>query len=193
MSEKKHYVSNKDLYAAMCEYIKSVKAANEQSQPTPVIPNYIAKAILSIATRIASKHNYRNNRHYEDEMIMDGVENCIRYIKNFNPERSTNPFAYFSQISINAFNRRIEREKKADYIKHKYTQFSQVIYGSEEGGIDLEVGDEGAQSAMNSESVSDFITSFENHMEKKKAKRSKKALPPEEDEDIIEDTIPIVE
>ena len=55
-------------------------------------------------------------------MISDGIENCISYCKNFNPEKSKNPFSYFTQIIYYAFLRRIEKEKKQAYIKHKLTQ-----------------------------------------------------------------------
>ncbi len=52
-------------------------------------------------------------------MIGDAIENCLRYIHNFNPEKSNNPFAYFTQIMYYAFLRRIEKEKKQTYIKYK--------------------------------------------------------------------------
>lgn len=47
---------------------------------------------------------------FKDDMICDGVENCIQYIDNFDVER-TNPFAYFTQIVYYAFLRRIAKEK----------------------------------------------------------------------------------
>ena len=52
-------------------------------------------------------------------MVSDGIENCLQYIHNFNPEKSTNPFAYFTQIIYYAFIRRIQKEKKQLYIKYK--------------------------------------------------------------------------
>jgi hypothetical protein len=162
-----HYVNNKELYGAMCEYIGKVKQAVKDEQPRPQVPNYIASCILKIATRLASKHNYFGNKHYHDEMIMDGVENCLRYIHNFDPEKSNNPFAYFTQTIGNAFSRRIEMEKKEDYIKHKFTRHSAVLNGFEEPAGD----EEGTTQFMENDSVSEFIESFEAHMEKKKAKR----------------------
>jgi hypothetical protein len=55
-------------------------------------------------------------------MIGDGIENCLTYVHNFNPEKSNNPFAYFTQIIFYAFLRRIEKEKKQLYIKHKFIE-----------------------------------------------------------------------
>jgi DNA-directed RNA polymerase specialized sigma24 family protein len=56
---------------------------------------------------------------YKDDMICDGIENCIQYIDNFNPEKSKNPFAYFTQIVYYAFLRRIAKEKRQMDIKDK--------------------------------------------------------------------------
>ena len=36
-----------------------------------------------------------------------------------NPDKSKNPFAYFTQIIYFAFLRRIQKEKKQMYIRHK--------------------------------------------------------------------------
>jgi hypothetical protein len=63
-------------------------------------------------------------------MISDGIENCVQYIHNFNPERSQNPFAYFTQIIHYAFLRRIQKEKKQLEIKNKIierTGFDEVM------------------------------------------------------------------
>jgi DNA-directed RNA polymerase specialized sigma24 family protein len=52
-------------------------------------------------------------------MISDGIENCLQYMRNFNPEKSNNPFAYFTQIIYYAFIRRIQKEKKQQDVKAK--------------------------------------------------------------------------
>jgi len=67
---------------------------------------------------------------FRDDMISDGIENCVQYIHNFNPEKSTNPFAYFTQIIHYAFLRRIQKEKKQLDIKTKIiekTGFDEVM------------------------------------------------------------------
>ncbi len=63
-------------------------------------------------------------------MISDGIENCVQYIHNFDPEKSKNPFAYFTQIIHYAFLRRIQKEKKQLEIKQKIiekTGFDEVM------------------------------------------------------------------
>ena len=67
---------------------------------------------------------------FREDMICDGIENCVQYIENFNPEKSKNPFAYFTQIIHYAFLRRIQKEKKQMEIKNKIlekTGYDQVF------------------------------------------------------------------
>ena len=59
-------------------------------------------------------------------MISDGIENCLQYIDKFDPEKSKNPFAYFTQIIYYAFVRRIIKEKKQQQIKEKLLKESNI-------------------------------------------------------------------
>ena len=106
-----HYVDNKHLFAVIIEYKASVAEAKANDKPKPLIPNYVGECILLIAKRLSTKPNFVNYS-YRDEMISDGIENCISYFDNFDPEKSNNPFAYFTQIIYFAFLRRIQKEKK---------------------------------------------------------------------------------
>jgi hypothetical protein len=68
---------------------------------------------------------------FRDEMISDGIENCLQYIHNFDPEKSSNPFAYFTQVIYFAFLRRIAKEKKQLEIKTKILErsgYDHVMY-----------------------------------------------------------------
>ncbi len=113
-----HYVNNADLLAALKEYRQKVADAKENGSPKPQVSNYIGECILKIANHLSYKPNFINYT-YREEMISDGIENCLMYIDNFNPERSSNPFAYFTQIIYYAFIRRIQKEKKQTLIKGK--------------------------------------------------------------------------
>ena len=67
---------------------------------------------------------------FRDDMISAGIEHCVQYIHNFDPEKSRNPFAYFTQIIHYAFLRRIQKEKKQLDIKNKIiekTGFDEVM------------------------------------------------------------------
>ena len=145
MTKKKpeHYVNNKELLEALIVYRSKVEAdflKKNERHPTredrakhwegkPRIPNYLGECFLKIATHLSYKPNFVNYMFRED-MISDGIENCVQYIHNFNPERSQNPFAYFTQIIHYAFLRRIQKEKKQLEIKTKIierTGFDEVM------------------------------------------------------------------
>ena len=124
-----HYVNNKEFLAALIKYAEDKEIALLQDKPKPVIPRYIGECFLKIATHLSYKPNFVNYM-YKDDMVCDGIENCVQYIHNFNPEKSRNPFAYFTQIIHYAFLRRIQKEKKQLEIKNKIlerTGYEQVF------------------------------------------------------------------
>jgi len=118
-----HYVNNKEFLAALIRYREDVEIAQIQDKTKPVIPRYIGECFLKIANHLSFKPNFVNYMFKED-MISDGIENCVQYIHNFNPEKSQNPFAYFTQIIHYAFLRRIQREKRQLEIKNKILEKS---------------------------------------------------------------------
>ncbi len=131
MKRKKteYYVNNKEFLAAITDYRHMVHAARESGKPRPRVTNYLGECFLKIATHLSYKPNFVNYMFRED-MICDGIENCLQYIDNFDPEKSKNPFAYFTQIIYYAFLRRIQKEKKQLEIKTKIierTGFDEVM------------------------------------------------------------------
>jgi len=118
-----HYVNNKEFLAALIKYREDKEIAQIQGKPKPPIPRYIGECFLKIANHLSFKPNFVNYMFKED-MISDGIENCVQYIHNFNPEKSQNPFAYFTQIIHYAFLRRIQREKRQLEIKNKILERS---------------------------------------------------------------------
>ena len=118
-----YYVNNKEFLEAITIYRSSVIKAREAEDPRPRVPNYIGECFLKIATHLSYKPNFVNYMFRED-MICDGIENCLQYIDNFDPEKSKNPFAYFTQIIYYAFLRRIQKEKKQMEIKNKILEKS---------------------------------------------------------------------
>ena len=125
MPKKKseHYVNNKELLEALIVYRAKVAVAKEKDLPKPRITNYLGECFLKIATHLSYKPNFVNYM-FRDDMISDGIENCVQYIHNFDPEKSRNPFAYFTQIIHYAFLRRIQKEKKQLDIKTKIIERS---------------------------------------------------------------------
>ena len=124
-----HYVNNKEFLAALIKYREDKDIAAAKGLPKPPIPRYIGECFLKIANHLSFKPNFVNYMFKED-MISDGIENCVQYIHNFDPEKSENPFAYFTQIIHYAFLRRIQKEKRQLDIKTKIiekTGFDEVM------------------------------------------------------------------
>ena len=115
---KEHYVNNKDFLHAIIQYKDKVAAAKEKGEKKPPVGEYIGGCFLKIAQHLSYKPNFVNYMFRED-MICDGIENCVQYIGNFDPSKSSNPFAYFTQIIYYAFLRRISKEKRQLEIKNK--------------------------------------------------------------------------
>ena len=113
-----HYVDNKKFLLAMQDWKKDCSIASNLNKPVPPVSDYIGECFMKIANHLSYRPNFINYT-YRDEMIADGIENCIQYSYNFNPEKSNNPFAYFTQIIYYAFVRRIQKEKKQSHIKNK--------------------------------------------------------------------------
>lgn len=116
-----HYVDNKKLLTVMIEYKRLLNESKENDTEPPQIPNYVGICLMDIAQRLSNKPNFRNYP-FRDEMMADGVETCIKYIYNFDPDKSNNPFAYFTSIIYYAFLNRIKKEKKELYTKQKSLQ-----------------------------------------------------------------------
>lgn len=174
-----HYVNNPDFLKALKEYKAKVKEAEESGDPKPQVSHYIGECILKIANHLSYKPNFINYT-YREEMISDGIENCLMYIDNFNPEKSSNPFAYFTQIIYYAFLRRIQKEKKQTLIKGK------IIMDMPFDAFEIQDHDDDGSFAnsyvefMQSHGVFDDVIA---HDEKRKQKKNKNKATLE---DIIE-------
>jgi DNA-directed RNA polymerase specialized sigma subunit len=159
--KKRNYVNNKDLLDALIEYRESCKEAEDSGDEIPRVPDYIGECIFMIANRLATKPNF-SGYSYKEDMISDGIENCLQYIHNFDPEKSKNPFAYFTQIIWYAFLRRIQKEKKQLYIRFKSSQKALTSFQVMDGNENLLTLSEPP------EYINDFIDEFEGKLKKKK-------------------------
>lgn len=168
--KKNQYVDNKKLYEALVEWLKDRKAAQKNKQNLPPLPDYIGECILLMANRLAQKANFVNYT-FKDDMIGDAMESCLRYLHNFNPTRSTNAFAYVTQILHNAFVRRIQRERRNSYTKAVLISHGIPGYTTQEGD-DNEYTNTYVDFMQ--ENVSDVIEKFESAKQRKKARQQKK-------------------
>ena len=157
-----HYVDNEKFLKEMIIYKRGFDEAKEKDELPPMISEYLGECFMKIAQRLSFRPNFINYA-FKDDMISDGIENCIQYIKNFNPEKSSNPFAYFTQIIYYAFIRRIQKEKKQLYIKYKTMQ-----------NIEHATIDDGPMNNVNDYRGSDFkivVDEFVDNFEKAKKKK----------------------
>ena len=113
-----HYVDNKKFFAEIVAWKELVKEAEDLDDPKPQVTEYIGECFLLIAERLSTRPNFINYP-FRDDMVGDAIENCLMYASNFDPDKSSNPFAYFTQITYFAFLRRIKKEKDQDKIKYK--------------------------------------------------------------------------
>ncbi len=155
---KRHYVNNRDFYDAIVVFHEKLA-----ENPNERISDYIGKCILAICNKLSTKPNFIGYS-FREEMVADAVENCISSVVGFNPTRSTNPFAYFTQIAWNAFLRRISKEKKQQYIKHK-NMVNTIAISNLNGEFVSSVG--GTESQYN-EASNEIIDSYENKLTKSK-------------------------
>jgi hypothetical protein len=117
MKEEKsnHYINKKEFHDELVKY-------HNMPHDNRKLSDYIGNCIIMICHGLAKRPNF-SGYTYLDEMVSDGIENCIMAVKSYDVTHSAkNPFWYFSKIASWAFVRRIQNEKKQQYIKHKNVQ-----------------------------------------------------------------------
>jgi hypothetical protein len=178
--KKPHYVNNADFLKSLIEYNQKCKDAKANNKSEPIVPNYIGECFIKIAEHLSRKPNFISYS-FRDEMIADGIENCLMYFRNFDPLKSSNPFAYFTQIIYFAFLRRIAKEKKQLYVKYKATE----QFGLLDENETFEDENGNPQQFQLYDNISEFIQTFE-ETKKNKKKVKKKGL-----EKFFSDDIPL--
>ncbi|MDP7367395.1 MAG: sigma factor for late transcription [Candidatus Pacebacteria bacterium] len=183
--KKQHYVDNEKFLEVMSDYREKYLQAKDNDTELPIIPDYAGECFLKIAERLSHRPNFINYA-FREEMVSDGIENSVMYASNFNPEKSANPFAYFTQIIYFAFLRRIEKEKKQLYIKYKtmeeYSSLEDHVDMGEMGQSETQAVSSGATPLTTDKraSIQEFIHAFE-----EKKRKKKKPKPAKEDDKVV--------
>jgi hypothetical protein len=193
-----HYVNNAQMLEFIKDYREKLLTARANSTETPRIPEYLGECVLKIATGLSRKSNFINYS-YKDDMILDGIENCIQCMHSFDPEKSSNPFSYFTQVIYFAFLRRIAKEKKQSYIKGKLIQ-DMAFDSFDLQGHDDDADFKNAYTAF-IQANSNFDDSFIKNKEKKKKEKLEQSLanfidevkiiPNEDNDPFSSDEIPL--
>ena len=139
---KRNYLNNKDL-------LLEVAASKDIGEMTPKF----AHMLTTLCARYGSKGNY-SGYSYNDDMQAYAMMALCHSWKNFNAEKSQNPFAYYTQCIKSSFAQFLNSEKKQRTTRDvllvdaglnpSYTY--QLEYGQEKRGkavnaIDVPVGD----------------------------------------------------
>lgn len=176
-SKGRYYVDNAKLLQALTDHRSRLHLAKEQGKEKPRLPEYVGECILKIATHLTSRPNF-SGYSYRDEMIADAIENCVLYLDNFDPAKSSSPFSYITQICWYASIRRIQKEKKNQYVKYKVIQMAQFTGGMStvDDASDIQhFGDAGTDLGdIAEDNIGRFIDDYEKSLIKKKDEKSKK-------------------
>ena len=166
----KNYINNADFTTALVNHKAKCNEARENGTELPRVPNYIGECLQSMAYRIATKPNF-SNYPFKEDMIMDGIENCIRYVETFDASRyeKPNPFAYFTRAIINAFIARIGKEKKQLYTRLKSSQMLIAQGQTYSGGEDISV-----YLNIDADYIDNYIKDYEDKIERDKEKKREK-------------------
>jgi DNA-directed RNA polymerase specialized sigma24 family protein len=167
-----NYVDNKLLYQALVTWQKDTRRAVRKKEPKPPLPDFVAECIMKMANRLSQKVGFVGYS-FRDDMVGDSLESCLRYIHNFNPAKSTNAFAYITQIIHNAFIRRIQKEQKQLYVKMRIVDQADFMDSYErQSGDDAHYNN--SYVTYLQENKGDVISKFENWKESKKTKANAK-------------------
>lgn len=172
-----NYVNNQEFHAAIVAHIEKSRIAIAEGKEPPRIPDYIGSCIWKIAEKLSTKPCFVNYS-FRDEMVSDGIENCILYFHDYDPVKGQNAFAYFTQIVYYAFLRRINKEEKSRYALYK--NFQETITNNYDSGLLVDSDDNHLMPSQMYDNINDFMARFEKKEAAKKAKRkqAKEGLSP---------------
>lgn len=166
---KRHYVDNVKFFEEIKKWKQRVIDAREVDEVDPPSTEYMGECFLKISEHLAMRPNFINYT-FRDDLVSDGIENCLLYAHNFNPEKSKNPFSYFTQIIHHAYVRRIVKERKLLHIKYLYVERS---------GILQQLSTDGEDNKKISNQYVEYLHTHEKYAEnphKKKPKKPKTSL-----------------
>lgn len=169
MKNPTHYVDNAAFLAALKTHRANRQRALETNTEAPLVPEFIGECFLKIATHLSYKPNFMSYTFRED-MISDGVENCLVYVDNFDPDKSSNPFGYFTQVIYYAFVRRIQKEKRHTYIRFKLIEQS-VINGGAQTNVEGATVPHVDSGMLKFDNVQDFITRYDSYTASRRERR----------------------
>lgn len=169
----RNYINNKDLYNALIEHRKNYDEAIAQGKTPPELPRYICESFMAIGNGIAKKPRF-SSYSWKEDMISLGILDCVKYWKTFNPNKTDNPFAFFTAVFKAAFFRYNNKEEKEKYVKFK-TCISKGIDGSSSDEDD-DLEDHKVKQDMPYENIGTFVDEYEKRLDEQKNKQKSTAV-----------------
>lgn len=128
---KEYYINNKEFYDEIVEYFETLK-----TDPNAGIPEAIWIKFHKLTQRIAMLPKF-SGYTYKEEFISDALLLCAMKIDKFNPEKSQNPFAFFTQVITNCYWQAIAGENKEVSKKKSLL----ALYEEDSSNLELEAPD----------------------------------------------------
>lgn len=172
-TNKTDYIDNQRFFDELKQYKEEYTKAEAEGAKLPQIPKYICHSLILLAKN-CTKHPrfYGYSKQIKEEMVLDAVENCTKYIRVFDVRyESKNPFSYFTTSIMRSFIRTIEAERLEIYVRYKTASRQDLLDESEFENSDGEA----LQPAEIYDNMSEFIEKFEKQQAEKKAKKKAKA------------------
>ena len=160
------YINNRKLHDTLVAWKSACRAAQDEQRPNPDTPRYVAEAVMLIARRLATKSQFCMWPWVED-MIADAMLACFKAVRLFDPTKSQNPFAYFTQVAWNAFLARINAERKQTYLRLASWQSTAVLREAELGEWAVGLNDAEAE----------YVRDYEEWQVQKRSKHLPQASP----------------
>ncbi len=144
----------------------------------PRLSEYLGECFFKIANNYSHNSNWCNYPFRED-MVSNAMLDCTRYAHNFDPNKTTNPFAYFTRICQWAFVRTIKKEKKDLYGKFKMIRESEIMntlytHVDHDPNIKMIIDDIGYSEGAR-EKMDEYVYRYEDSIEKKKIQQAEAA------------------
>jgi DNA-directed RNA polymerase specialized sigma24 family protein len=97
----KNYINNADM-------MREIELSHAQGRMT----EELGKMVMELCRRYSTHQQYANIYSHEEDMRAFGLLTVAKVWRSFNPQKSNNPFAYFTQILRHAFYQYGNTEKK---------------------------------------------------------------------------------
>lgn len=148
-----NYLNNAELYQEMVHW--------KEQGPETKMPDSIANAIMQICRNLARSGRF-SGYTWKDDMIQEAILDCVKGARSFNPEKTNNPFAYFTQIAYNAFRR---------YLNIEHARLAAIESYKQEMDTPYEIdGDEDCYDSITAEAKSTDTAYQKQYTVKKKKK-----------------------